>query len=220
MNDLLNQLAYCIESGKESIDSPYPNNLKGKIGAYEITKLLLDEGVSADHILKNAMMVAMNKMGEKFSKGEVFVPDLLIAAKAMKKAMEHLIPYFNNGSVKHRGTLILGTVKGDLHDIGKNLVGIIMGGGGWNVVDLGTDVSSDKIIDAVEKYPDAIVGMSALLTTTMGYLEVAVQEIKNAFPATKIFVGGAPLNQKFSDKIGADGYFPDPHSFSNHFASS
>ena len=119
--------------------------------------------------------------------------------------------------MKHRGTLIIGTVSGDLHDIGKNLVKMVMKGDGWNVVDLGVDVTAEKFTDAVVDNPDCIVGLSALLTTTMLNMEGTVKSIRGKSAGTKIFIGGAPVSQQFCDKIGADSYYADPHSLVQHF---
>lgn len=214
MSELLEQLAVCIERGKVNLNSPYPPDLKGQDGADELTKTALETNITPDEILNNALMTGMKRVGDKFGAGKAFIPDMLIAAKAMNAAMEHLKPFFKSGDVKLKGTFVLGTVTGDLHDIGKNIVGMVLKGSGWNVVDLGTDVSSEKFIETVEANPGCMVGISALLTTTMTQMEVINKNIKEKFPDTKVFVGGAPLSQDFSDKIGADGYFPDPNKFS------
>ena len=213
MEELLKQLAVCIERGKAEKNSPYPPDMKEQDGASEIAKQLLDGGVPANDILKKALMIGMNKIGQKFGEGKAFIPELLIAAKAMNAAMVHLKPYFESGEAQHRGKFIIGTVAGDLHDIGKNIVRMVLEGDGWNVIDLGVDVTKEKFLDALKENPDANVGMSALLTTTMVNMEASVKAIKDSYPAAKVFVGGAPLSQEFNDKIGADGYFPDPHSF-------
>jgi methanogenic corrinoid protein MtbC1 len=210
MAEILDQLAVCIERGKVNQASPYPPDLKGQDGADELTKQALDSGVSASDILERSLIVGMGRVGEKYSAGKVFVPDLLMAAKAMKASMNHLRPFFESGEAKHRGTFIIGTVQGDLHDIGKNLVSMVMEGGGWKVIDLGVDVSAEKFTEAVQQHPGCVVGFSALLTTTMvnmGKIVTAVREVK---PETVILVGGAPLTDEFAKKIGADAYSPDP----------
>ena len=216
MEELLKQLAICIERGKAEKQSPYPPDMKEQDGASELAKQLLDGGITANDILKKALMVGMNKIGDKFSQGNAFIPELLISAKAMNAAMVHLKPYFESGEAEHRGKFIIGTVAGDLHDIGKNIVRMVLEGDGWNVIDLGVDVTTEKFIAALKENPDANVGMSALLTTTMVNMEASVKAIKDANPATMVYVGGAPLSQEFNDKIGADGYFPDPHSFAKN----
>lgn len=219
MEELLKQLAYCIERGKAEKNAPYPPDMKDQDGASEITRQLLDASVPPNDILKKGLMVGMNVIGDKFGQGKAFIPELLISAKAMNAAMVHLKPYFESGEAEHRGTFIIGTVAGDLHDIGKNIVRMVLEGDGWNVIDLGVDVSSDKFLTALSDHPKAWVGMSALLTTTMVNMEANVKAIKEKSPETKVFVGGAPLSNEFNDKIGADGYFPDPHSFAKHVIS-
>lgn len=214
---VLEQLAICIESGKADINTQYPPEMKGQKGASELTVDALEQNISPNDILTKALMVGMNNIGEKFSQGKAFIPNLLIAARAMKASMEHLQPYFETGEVSHKGTMVIGTVSGDLHDIGKNLVKMVMEGGGWKVIDLGVDVPPEKFAEAVENNPECIVGLSALLTTTMLNMESTVSLIKEKSSNTKIFVGGAPLSQEFCDKIGADGYYPDPHGFAKHF---
>jgi 5-methyltetrahydrofolate--homocysteine methyltransferase len=210
MNPLLEKIAICVERGKVNMKSPYPPDLKGQEGADELAKRALDEGLSAKSILSEGLMVGMQKIGVKFRDNKVFVPDVLMAAKAMNAAMEHLKPYFASGEVQRKGTIIMGTVKGDLHDIGKKLVSMIFEGGGWEVIDLGVDVPAEKFLKALQERPTAAVGMSALLTTTMINMESIVREIKKTYPHVKVMVGGAPLTQDFAVKIGADAYSPDP----------
>ena len=219
MQELLNKLAITIERGKVNQASPFPPDMKGEEGADELTKKAVDEGISANEILNNGLMVGMRKIGDKFEEGKAFIPDMLIAAKAMNTAMVHLRPFFESGEVVLKGDFIIGTVAGDLHDIGKNIVGMVLTGSGWNVIDLGSDVKADKFIATLKEHPKAIIGMSALLTTTMMQMEAATKSIKEVSPDTKIFVGGAPLSQDYSDKIGADGYFPDPNKFAKYLES-
>jgi methanogenic corrinoid protein MtbC1 len=133
-----------------------------------------------------------------------------MSAKAMGASMAQLKPFFTSGELKTKGTFIIGTVKGDLHDIGKNLVSMMIEGGGWTIVDLGVDVKSERFIEALKQNPGAVVGLSALLTTTMANMEEIVVEIKKQAPETKVFVGGAPVNAEFCKKIGADYYSSDP----------
>jgi methanogenic corrinoid protein MtbC1 len=217
MEDLLKQISNCIESGKAELNSPFPPDMKGLEGAYELTRKALDNNIHPDVILKKGFMVGMRNIGEKFEKGIAFIPNLLLSAKAMNRAMELLQPYFESGEAKLRGTLVLGTVKGDLHDIGKNIVKMVMKGDGWNVVDLGVKVESEKFLNEIKNHKKCIVGLSALLTTTMLNMEGIIKDIKNEYKGIEIFVGGAALSNQFAEKIGADGYFPDPHSFSKHF---
>ena len=210
MEPILDKLGEAVEFGKVDKNSPYPPNMKGQDGADELAKEALDTGVAPTNILTDALVPAMDRVGQKFSENKIFVPQMLMSAKAMGAAMKHLKPFFQSGAVKTKGTFIIGTVKGDLHDIGKNLVAMMVEGGGWTIIDLGVDVNEDTFNQTVAENPGAIVGLSALLTTTMANMEEIVQKIKAANPGTKVIVGGAPLNDDFCTKIGADFYSPDP----------
>jgi len=215
MSEILANLANCILRGKENVASPYPPDMKRQDGALELTKKALESGISATEILQKGLMVGMNEIGDRFSQGKAYIPELLIAAKAMYAAMGELKPYFTSGEAVHKGIVIIGTVSGDLHDIGKNLVRMVLEGDGWKVVDLGVDVKTEQFLQALKEHPEAIVGMSALLTTTMANMKEAVASIKSQHPQTFIFIGGAPVTAEFSEKIGADGYFADPHPLVN-----
>jgi len=210
MDELLNQIAYCVEFGKINLQSPYPPDMKGQPGADELTKEALDKGVDADMILQKGLVVGMEKVGIKFRENKIFVPQVLMSAKAMNTAINHLKPYFLEGNIKRKGTFVIGTVAGDLHDIGKNLVAMMFEGNGWEVIDLGTDVSSNKFVEELKNRPGSHVGLSALLTTTMVNMEQIVQEVRKTAPNSKILIGGAPVNEEFKTKIGADFYSPDP----------
>lgn len=210
MNDLLSKLSECIEFGKINLEAPYPPQLKGMEGADEITRKALEGGIAPQEILTFGLMPGMEKVGIKFRENKIFVPQVLMAARAMSVAMLHLKPFFISGAVKQKGTFILGTVSGDLHDIGKNLVSMMLEGNGYRVVDLGTDVGSEKFIAALKEYPGATVGLSALLTTTMANMEMITRDIKVAIPGATIAIGGAPVNDEFCRMIGADFYSPDP----------
>ena len=209
MNELVKRIGQCVERGKINKISPYPNDMKGMDGADELTRQALEEAVGPDVILRECND-GMQRIGERFSRNEVFVPELLMAAKAMHVVMAHLEPFFKSGTVKVKGIFVLGTVAGDLHDIGKNLVRMVVEGNGWEVVDLGVDVKPAKFLEAVKNSPGCIVGLSTLLTTTMVNMSKTVQEIKTQFPATKIIVGGAPLTMDAALTMGADGYSHDP----------
>ena len=150
MNNLLKELSDCIEFGKVDLSSVYPPQYKGQPGADEMTARALAEGFPPEEILHNSLITGMQKVGIKFRENRIFLPQVLMAAKAMKAAMVHLKPHFQSGKIKKRGTFVVGTVAGDLHDIGKNLVAMIVEGSGWNVVDLGVDVSYDKYIEAIK----------------------------------------------------------------------
>jgi len=211
MDEILLQLAELIERGKIDKNSPHPPDLAGQDGVSEITQAAIAQELDPQTILNKGLMPGMHRIGEKFSRGEVFITDMLIAARAMNAALEHLQPFFLSGAIQPKGTIVLGTVRGDLHDIGKNLVKMIMEGDGWKVVDLGTDVREDQFVEAVNQADDAIVGLSALLTTTMLHMKTVVESLRKNNPDTKIFIGGAPVSQAFNDEIGANGYFSNPH---------
>lgn len=210
MNELLEKLLEAVEFGKVDLKSPYPPQLKGQDGSHELTVKAIEMGIKPQQILENALIPAMERVGKKFSENKIFVPQMLMSAKAMGASMLQLKPFFNSGEIKTKGTFIIGTVKGDLHDIGKNLVAMMVEGGGWSIVDLGVDVGSDRFIEALKSNPGAIVGLSALLTTTMVNMGEIVSSIKELMPATKILIGGAPVNDDYCQKIGADFYAPDP----------
>ena len=218
MNDLLEKIAELVERGKVDINSQYPQDLKGQGGVNELTQQALQESINPNDILKKGFMDGMSKIGDKFSEGKAFIPELLMSAKAMNAGMVHLKPYFESGEATHKGTMVIGTVLGDMHDIGKNIVKMVMEGNGWKVVDLGVDVRPDRFLEAVNDNPDCIVGMSALLTTTMLNMKDVISVVKSKYPQTKIYVGGAPLSQEFSDQIGATGFFHDPHGLVKHLS--
>ena len=179
-----------------------------------LVQAALDEGSAPTDILNN-MIDAMGVVGEKFKNNEIFVPEMLIAAKAMKKGVEVLKPHLGGGSTSVSGKFIIGSVAGDLHDIGKNLVAMMIESAGFEVIDLGVDVSIDKFIQTIRENPDVkIVGLSALLTTTMPSLRDTVAALNAADfrPNIKVMVGGAPITQEFADEIGADAYTPDAAS--------
>lgn len=209
MSELVEKIGQCIERGKVNKSSPYPKDLQGQDGADELTRQALDAAIGPDVILQ-ACNDGMQRIGEKFGRAEVFVPELLMAAKAMNAVMVHLKPFFQSGSVKAKGKFIIGTVAGDLHDIGKNLVAMVVQGNGWEVIDLGVDVKPTKFIETIRENPGCTIGLSALLTTTMLSMSKTVQEIKARFPAANVIVGGAPLSAEAAEKMGADGYAPDP----------
>ena len=170
----------------------------------------LDAGFAPDEIL-NKMITAMDVVGEKFKNGEIFVPEMLIAAKAMKKGVEVLKPHLASGAAGALGKVVIGTVAGDLHDIGKNLVAMMIESAGFEVIDLGVDVPVEKFVAAAEDEGVKIVACSALLTTTMPALEATVAALNGMAKrgSFKVMVGGAPINQAFADKVGADAYTPD-----------
>jgi methanogenic corrinoid protein MtbC1 len=216
MNEILKELANCVESGKIDKASPYPPAMKGKDGADELAKKALEDGIKPGELLENALIPAMAAVGDRFSRKEIYVPQMLMSAKAMNSAMKHLKPFFQSGETKRKGKFIIGTVAGDLHDIGKNLVAMMIEGGGWEVIDLGVDVGTEKFLKAIEENPDAVVGLSALLTTTMENMKKTVVSLKEKYSDLKILIGGAPVTQEYCDKIGADFFSPDPQGAVNY----
>lgn len=208
--ELFEQIATCVSRGKINQTSPYPPDLRGQDGVFELVRDALANNVNPNDILTKGLMVGMSEVGQKFSRNEVFVPDLLMAAKAMTAGMDQLKPHFESGAAQRRGVFVVGTVQGDLHDIGKNLVRMMMEGAGYEVIDLGVDVAPEKFLAKVQERPGCIVGLSALLTTTMVNMEKTTKLIKEQCPGTVVVVGGAPLTQEFCNKIGADAYSPDP----------
>jgi 5-methyltetrahydrofolate--homocysteine methyltransferase len=168
----------------------------------------LSDGLSPGDIIQNGLIEAMGIVGEKFKNNEIYVPEMLIAARAMKAGLEKLKPLLVDGDVQTLATVVLWTVKGDLHDIGKNLVGIIMEGAGVQVFDIGVDVSPDRFVEAVRENRPQFVGMSALLTTTMPAMRETLEALEEAGVRgdVNVLVGGAPVTQKFAEEIGADGY--------------
>lgn len=212
MKEILEQISICVENGKINQMSPYPPAMKGQPGADELTIQALEAGIPPVDILSEGLIVGMGKIGVKFRENKVFVPQVLLSAKAMSAGMIHLKKFFIDGSVKRKGKFIIGTVEGDLHDIGKNLVAMMVEGNGYEVIDLGVDVPAEKFILAIKENPGAFVAMSALLTTTMSNMEKINKTIKTEFPDVITCVGGAPLNHDFAQKIGADYYTCEPQA--------
>lgn len=169
----------------------------------------IDGGTDNKKILNEGLIAPLDEVGQKFSTGELFMPEMLRAANAMKAGLELLQPLLGKSDEAEKGAVIIGTVKGDLHDIGKNLVGMMLEGGGFKVIDLGVDVPAEKFIAAAEENKASVVGLSALLTTTMPAMEATIRDIKEKGLVLKTMVGGAPVNQAFADAIGSDGYAED-----------
>ncbi len=187
--------------------------MKGK--AKDVKALVeqaLSEGIEPQRILTEGLLSGMGVIGERFKKNEVYVPEVLIAARAMKSGMEVLQPALTSSGVEPRGTAIVGTVKGDLHDIGKNLVCMMLEGAGLKVVDIGIDVPPEKFVEAAKENNAHVIGISALLTTTMTNMKAVVDAVKESGISAKTMIGGAPVTQAFCDEIGADGYAPDAAS--------
>lgn len=183
--------------------------------AAELTRGVLEEGIEPARILNEGLVPAMDVVGREYEEGERYIPEMLISAEAMKAAMEVLRPKLVETGAKPRGKVVIGTVEGDLHDIGKNLVAMMLEGAGFEVIDLGTEVTAEQFVQAVEEHNPDIVGMSALLTTTMVHMPEVIEALKKAGlrdDKAKVIVGGAPITQEYADKIGADGYAPDAAS--------
>jgi 5-methyltetrahydrofolate--homocysteine methyltransferase len=178
---------------------------------HDTVNAALEEGISAPEILNEGLIKAMAEVGRLFEEGEYFVPEMLIAARAMKAGLAILKPKLVDADVKPVGKVAAGTVKGDLHDIGKNLVCMMLEGAGFEILDLGTDVSPEKFVDAVKGQGVDVIAMSALLTTTMPNMKNTVDALEEAGirDAVKVMIGGAPVTQAYADEIGADGYAPD-----------
>ncbi len=174
-----------------------------------LTEEALSAGTTPQDILEQGLRPAMETLGDRFSRGEAFLPELLVAAETMKASMEVLQPAIVRDGVAPKATMILGTVEGDIHDIGKNLVKMMFEGAGYKVIDLDINVKADKFLEAYHKEKPDLVGLSALLTNTIGVMEKVIQAIREYDPKAKFIIGGAPVNQEFCDRVGADGYAPD-----------
>lgn len=178
--------------------------------AKRLTQELLNGGLAPLEIVEKGLVPGMATVGEKFKNNQIFVPEILIAARAMKEAMALLEPLLARAGIKPKFTAVIGTVQGDLHDIGKNLVAMMWKGANFGVVDLGTNVPPEKFVAAAKEHNAQIIGLSALLTTTMPAMKTTIQAIRAAgLNAVKVIIGGAPITQEFAREIGADGYGPD-----------
>ncbi|MSU25277.1 MAG: cobalamin-binding protein [Opitutus sp.] len=196
----LEQLSQAVAAGKSK-------------DAKALTQRALDEGVKPGRLVDEALVPAMAAVGERFKNNEIFVPEMLVAARAMKEAMNLLEPRLLAAGITPKYTALIGTVQGDLHDIGKNLVAVMWRGANFRVVDLGTNVPPAKFVAAINEHRPQLIGLSALLTTTMPAMVETVRTIRaSGCPAVKIMVGGAPISQQFAEEIGADGYASDAGS--------
>jgi 5-methyltetrahydrofolate--homocysteine methyltransferase len=200
-----------------SLEAIYEAVMEGDAGEAKVqVQAALDAGVPPADILNKGCIAAMAEVGKQFEEGELFVPEMLIAARAMQAGMNVLKPHLAEGEIVSAGRIVVGTVAGDLHDIGKNLVGMMMEGAGFEVIDLGTDVKPQAFIEAVREHEPDLIGMSALLTTTMPAMTATIDDLTEAGlrDQVKVLVGGAPVTQGFADSIGADGFAPDASSAS------
>lgn len=194
------------------LDAIYKGVIEGNApGVIDGINTALEENVSAETLLNEALIAAMDEVGRRFEAGEYFVPEMLIAARAMKGGVEILRPILGESGIKPIGKVLIGTVSGDLHDIGKNLVGLMMEGAGFEVIDMGTDVPPDKFVESVKEHQPQIIGLSALLTTTMPDAAEVIKSLTESGQRdkVKVLIGGAPVTQGYADQIGADGYADD-----------
>ncbi len=197
------------------LESIYQAVLDGDAGGAQAgVKAALGAGLTADAILKDGLIAAMGEVGRLFEENEYFVPEMLVSARAMQSGLSLLKPLLAESGAEPAGKIIMGTVKGDLHDIGKNLVSMMLEGAGFEVVDLGTDVAPDKFMKAVHEHQPQLIGMSALLTTTMPSMSGTIKALQEAGlrDKVKVMIGGAPVTDGYAKQIGADGYSPDASS--------
>ncbi|UCH64297.1 MAG: corrinoid protein [Fidelibacterota bacterium] len=183
--------------------------MAGKPGVVELIETALSKHLEVGKILQQGLIAGMEVVGDKFSNGEYFLPDLLMSAQAVKAGMQLIDPLLRGEDSRKLGVIVIGTVRGDMHDIGKNLVAVVLEGGGFDVIDLGIDVSPETFLEQGREHPEAVIGMSALLTTTRESIRTTVDILREADLKNKIIVGGAVVNQEFADEIGADGYSRD-----------
>ncbi len=187
--------------------------IRGDQGAaVEMTRTALEEGIAAKNVMDGGLVAGMDVVGERFKKNEIYIPEVLIAARAMKMAMGVLEPELTRTGVKPVGRFLIGTVQGDLHDIGKNLVAMLLKGAGFEVIDLGVDVSPDKFVEQAKATGVQLIGISTLLTTTMPGMEKTMKALSDEKISVKVMVGGAPVTQDYANKIGAHGYAADAAS--------
>jgi len=194
------------------IQSLQENVINGQRAEVEsLVHQALDAKLPPEEILNTGLIAAMKEVGARFEAGDFYVPEMLIAARAMQGGLAILKPYLQQGGIESSGKVVIGTVKGDLHDIGKNLVSMMLEGAGFEVVDIGTDASPEKFIESIKSSDAKLVGMSALLTTTMSNMKLVIAGLKEAGlrDRVKVMVGGAPVTENFAKEIGADGYAPD-----------
>lgn len=174
----------------------------------------IDDGIAPSQILSEGLLSGMDRVGQDFKSGELYVPEVLVAARAMHAGMDLLRPFLTEGEASGSGKAVIGTVKGDLHDIGKNLVKMLLEGAGFEIIDLGTDVAPEQFAQAVREHQPNIIGMSALLTTTMPQMKATIEALEDVAmrESVKVLIGGAPVTARYADEIGADGYAPDAGS--------
>ena len=178
----------------------------------EMVKKAVEEGQDVKKVLKEGLISGMGVVGDKYERGDFFLPEMVIAATAMKEGLKVLSPLLKQGDIESAGTVVLGTAKGDIHDIGKSIVGTMLEGAGFMVTDLGVDAGPDKFVEVAKEKSADLIGISALLTTTMTGMEGVIKAVRDAGLEARVMIGGASVTQEFADKIGADGYAPDAPS--------
>jgi len=198
MKDYLEEIKNLVVGGKHKEIEP-------------LVQRAIDDGVDLDGIVNQALIPAMDVVGKRFEEGAIFVPEMLVSAVTMKKGLALIKPHLSGSQTESKGTVLMGTVKGDLHDIGKNLVIMMLEGAGFRVIDLGVDASVEKVVEQVRAVTPRVLGLSALLTTTMPEMKRVIEELQTAGlrQGVKVMVGGAPIDARFAEKIGADGYGKD-----------
>ncbi|MBN1477762.1 corrinoid protein [Candidatus Sumerlaeota bacterium] len=214
VDELLKTIADRVIVGRAHAASPHPPELAGQPGVRELVEEAIAKGGDAQVILQQGLLAGMEVVGQRFRDCEIFIPDVLASCQAMRAGSELLRPLLQEGDASPRGKFIIGTVKGDLHDIGKNLVAMMLEGAGFEVIDLGTNVSAEKFIEIAREHPGVPIGLSALLSTTMASMQTTVKALLGAdLPQAPVtVVGGAPVTQQFADEIGANGYAADASS--------
>lgn len=209
---LLEKIAFNVIQGRvEAEDEGFDEGLEGQPAVTELVKDAIKDGTDPKSILLEALTESMEVVGEKFERGQYLIPDMLASAECVGVAMDLLSPHLIKAGVKTKGKFIIGTVAGDLHDIGKNIVAIMLKGAGYEVVDLGSDVPTDRIVEAVKEHQAPYLGLSALLTTTMRVMRDVIEKLKEegVRERVKVLIGGAPISQEYADQIGADAHCKD-----------
>ncbi|MBW6457555.1 MAG: corrinoid protein [FCB group bacterium] len=203
---LLESIKECVVQGHIDAASKFPKEMEGREGVRELTRKAIDTGTEVEDILTKALIPAMSIVGQRYERNEIFVPEMLFSAKAMKSGLELIKPLLLEGNDLILGKVIIGTVQGDLHDIGKNLVCMMLEGAGFEIEDLGINVMPQKFLEAAKNNPDALIGMSALLTVTMKNMKGVIELLRENDLNNKVFIGGAPVTPGFAEEIGAAGY--------------
>jgi 5-methyltetrahydrofolate--homocysteine methyltransferase len=204
--ELLKRIEELVVRGHIDAESRYPKDLSGQPGVREKVADALEKGISPQDILTHGLISAMKIVGEKYEKNEIFVPEMLFSARAMKSGLNQIRPMLVGDVSVRVGTVILGTIQGDMHDIGKNLVGMMLEGAGFEVIDLGINTPVSKFVESARQHPEAVIGMSALLTVTMKNMKTVIESLRSNGLENKVMIGGAPVTQSFADEIGAEGY--------------